>query len=73
MKWLNDNCGDVVLLLWGGPAQKLAKYFGNRHKKVMCAHPSPLSAHRGFFDSDCFIKVNKELKKMGKEGIDWSV
>lgn len=73
MKWLDEHCNDLVLLLWGLPAQNIGKYFGERHKKVICAHPSPLSAYKGFLGSNCFLSVNEQLKSMGKETIDWSL
>ncbi|HMP29454.1 MAG TPA: uracil-DNA glycosylase [Saprospiraceae bacterium] len=73
MKWLNENCDPLVLILWGGPAQEYGKYFSKQHKKVECPHPSPLSAYRGFFGSDCFNKANKELKKLKRDVIDWSL
>lgn len=73
MKWLNQKCNPLVLILWGVPAQKIGNYFTGPHKKIQCAHPSPLSASRGFFGSGCFIKASQELKKLGYEDIDWSL
>jgi uracil-DNA glycosylase len=51
----------VPALLWGAEAQKFQKYFGKN--AVMSAHPSPLSAYRGFFGSQPFSRVNKILEK----------
>jgi len=49
-----------VALLMGNGAQEMAKYF---EKKVVTAHPSPLSAHRGFLGSKPFSKINNLLDK----------
>jgi uracil-DNA glycosylase len=73
MRWLNENCDPLVLILWGGPAQEVGKYFKDPHKKVACPHPSPLSAYRGFFGSDCFNKANKALKSLERKPIKWSL
>lgn len=63
----------LAFLLWGGPAQKLA---GNpdpaRHLVLTAPHPSPLSAHRGFFGARPFSAVNRWLSARGETPIDWS-
>jgi uracil-DNA glycosylase len=59
---------DVVALLWGKQAQDLQKYF---RYSVESAHPSPLSAYRGFFGSRPFSAVNAHLRSLGREPIDW--
>jgi len=70
---LNQKKG-LVFLLWGGHAQKkAAKLTVNRHLILKSAHPSGLSAHRGFFGSRPFSKVNEYLKKNGQEPINWQV
>lgn len=62
----------VVILAWGLPAQKLAKQLaGGQIKVVESAHPSPLSAHRGFLASKPFSRANFELQKLGLSPIDW--
>ncbi|TMS65297.1 uracil-DNA glycosylase, partial [Pseudoalteromonas sp. S1941] len=43
----------------------------NRHYVLHAPHPSPLSAHRGFFGSGHFSKTNQLLTQMGKQPIDW--
>jgi uracil-DNA glycosylase len=66
----------VVFLAWGLPAGKrVAKVDRKRHCVLTGVHPSPLSAHRGFFDCGHFKKCNEWLvEKYGKEGgIDWSL
>lgn len=64
----------VVFLLWGRPAQKKEKLIDTeRHVVLKGAHPSPLSASRGFFGSRPFSRANEELQKRGREPIDWSL
>jgi uracil-DNA glycosylase len=64
----------VVFVLWGGYAQKKEKLIDtNRHIIVRSAHPSPLSAHRGFFGSRPFSRINEALRKLGKTEIDWQL
>lgn len=60
----------VIAILWGSRAQELGKYFPDRVESV---HPSPLSAHRGFFGSRPFSQVNSILKKRNEMEIDWSL
>lgn len=73
MRWLNENCGDLVVIAWGNYAQSFSKYFGERHRKISSPHPSGLSASKGFFGSKCFSKANKALKSLGRGEIDWSL
>lgn len=73
IRFLNERCEPMVVMLWGGHAQKLSSKFSDRHKKIMCAHPSPLSAHTGFFGSKCFSKANSYLKSLGRGSVDWSL
>jgi len=61
---------DVVAILWGNSARELAPLFKNR---VESAHPSPLSARRGFFGSKPFSAANKMLEETGRETIDWKL
>jgi uracil-DNA glycosylase len=60
----------LVAILWGRHAQELSEYFQMR---VESAHPSPLSAYRGFFGSKPFSKVNAALHSMNIKPIDWSL
>ena len=73
MRWLNDNCEPLVVIMWGNHAQSFSKFFGDRHRKIMGVHPSPLSASRGFFGSKPFSKANKYLAALGHDPIDWSL
>ncbi len=64
----------VVFVLWGGHAQKkLPLIDATVHTVVQSAHPSPLSAHNGFFGSKPFSKVNAALTEAGQMPIDWRV
>ncbi|MBQ8142268.1 MAG: uracil-DNA glycosylase [Bacilli bacterium] len=67
-----DRC--IVYLLWGNHAKKKASIIHNPKAKIVsCPHPSPLSASRGFFHSDCFKKVNERLKEASLEEIDFHI
>lgn len=62
-----------AFLLWGGPAQKFGAGLGNPgHLVIRSAHPSPLSAHRGFLGSRPFSQVNDWLSARGEAPIDWA-
>jgi len=60
----------VIALLWGKSAQELAHYFP-AELVIASAHPSPLSAYRGFFGSKPFSTINRILQERGQEGIAW--
>ena len=71
---LNAKEEPVVFLLWGRPAQsKLPLIDTNLHHVLTSAHPSPLSARRGFFGSKPFSRTNELLRKAGRGEIDWSL
>lgn len=62
----------VIFILWGKPAQMKKRLIDTeRHDIIEAPHPSPLSAHRGFFGSKPFSKVNKLLQSRGDEPIDF--
>jgi uracil-DNA glycosylase len=62
----------AVFVLWGAPAQKRRPLIDeNRHLVIASAHPSPLSAQRGFFGSKPFSRANDWLAKRGLTRIDW--
>ncbi|MFC4700346.1 uracil-DNA glycosylase [Glaciecola siphonariae] len=64
----------VVFLLWGGPAQKKMSLIDTtKHYVLRSAHPSPLSAHRGFLGCGHFSETNRILLKNGHSAIDWQV
>jgi uracil-DNA glycosylase len=62
----------VVFVLWGAPAGKKLELIDlSKHTVVQSAHPSPLSAHNGFFGSRPFSKINAALLEVGQPAIDW--
>ncbi|CAG0881820.1 unnamed protein product [Cyprideis torosa] len=70
---LSKQLPTLVFLLWGSHAQKKASLIDTKKHAVFRApHPSPLSAHRGFFGCKHFSKANEALKKKGHQPIDWS-
>ena len=69
---LATQCEHLVFILWGAYAQrKGASIDANRHLVLRSPHPSPLSAHRGFFGNKHFSKANSYLVAHGKEPVDW--
>ena len=71
---LNDNREGIVFMLWGSYAQKKGQFIDRKkHCVLQSPHPSPLSAHRGFFGCGHFVKANEYLVKHGQTPIDWSV
>lgn len=74
MEALNQHDKSIVFILWGNWAQKKASQITNpKHRMIMSAHPSPLSAYNGFFDSKPFSKTNAYLVELGRNPIDWSI
>jgi len=69
---LVERGGPLVAILWGRDAQSLAPALG-RTPIVASAHPSPLSAHAGFFGSRPFSRTNALLIEQGAEPIDWDL
>jgi len=71
---VNDKPERVVFILWGSFArQKRALITGPQHAVIESAHPSPLSAHRGFFGSRPFSRANQALVEAGREPVDWAL
>lgn len=69
---LNENRDHIVYILWGSYAQKKGAFINtNRNLVLKSPHPSPLSAHRGFFGNKHFSKANDYLIACGKEPINW--
>lgn len=74
IKLLNEKESPVVYLLWGNNAKEKSKYLTNpRHLVLKAAHPSPLSANRGFFGCRHFSKANEFLIRNGETPIDWQI
>lgn len=71
---VNDKRERVVFILWGTNARKKKALLDlTRHVVIESAHPSPLSAHNGFFGSRPFSRTNAALIAAGLEPIDWSL
>ncbi|MGJ8680620.1 uracil-DNA glycosylase [Paraglaciecola sp.] len=71
---LNNQCDDLVFILWGSHAQKKgASIDAKKHHILAGPHPSPLSAYRGFFGCKHFSKTNQILNSLGKTSINWQV
>ena len=71
---VNAKTDPVVFVLWGANARKkLALIDTSRHFVIESPHPSPLSAHRGFFGSRPFSRINAALLAAGKAEIDWQI
>ena len=71
---LNDRKDPIIFILWGNNAISKKKLITNKqHYILQSAHPSPLSASRGFFGSRPFSKTNEILKQLGKKPIDWQI
>ncbi|MCX7978644.1 MAG: uracil-DNA glycosylase [Bdellovibrionaceae bacterium] len=69
---LAENREGLVFVLWGSYAQKKGAFIDkSRHLVIESPHPSPLSAHRGFFGSRPFSKINAWLRSRGEKEIDW--
>ena len=74
VKALNEREKPLVFILWGNNARAKKQYIDtSRHLVLESAHPSPLSASRGFFGSRPFSKANQFLVKNGIESIDWQI
>ena len=72
LRWINKKDGPVVFMLWGNSAINAKKFLDNpKHLVLTCAHPSPLSASRGFFGCNHFRLANEYLKSYGEAPIKW--
>lgn len=71
---LGERERPLVFILWGRHAQQKASYIDrNRHLVLTSAHPSPLSAHNGFFGSKPFSRANEFLRSTGQDEIEWQI
>ena len=74
IKALSDKKSNLVFILWGAYAQsKKILIDSSKHLIIASPHPSPLSAHRGFFGSKPFSKTNDYLRKNKNKEIDWKI
>lgn len=71
---LNQHRENLVFLLWGSHAQKKGQFIDrSRHLVLTSVHPSPLSAHRGFFGCKHFSQTNRYLAEKGLGEINWQL
>lgn len=71
---LNRQRQSIVFVLWGAAAGRKATMIdGSKHVILRAPHPSPLSAHRGFFGCQHFSKINKHLVQRDLEPIEWQL
>ena len=71
---LNEECEGLVFMLWGSYAQKKGQYIKRiKHLVLESAHPSPLSAYRGFLGNGHFSRTNAWLLQNSKAIIDWQL
>ena len=74
IRQVNARTEPVVFMLWGSYAQKKAAFVdGSRHLVLKAPHPSPLSAHSGFFGCRHFSKANAFLEAKGLRPVDWAL
>lgn len=74
IRTISDQKEGVIFMLWGNFAKsKQALIDQNKHHILTAAHPSPFSAHNGFFGCQHFSKANEILTKQGKQPIDWTI
>lgn len=74
IKKLSDQKEGLIFLLWGRFAQQKSNLIdSNKHTILKAAHPSPFSAHNGFFGCRHFSKTNEILEQKGLEKIDWNI
>jgi uracil-DNA glycosylase len=71
---LNKHRENLVFVLWGSYAQKKGAFIdAQKHLVLKSVHPSPLSAHRGFFGNHQFSSINQYLVQHGQPVIDWQL
>lgn len=69
---VNQQQQGVVFMLWGSHAQRKGQFIDTqKHYVLKAPHPSPLSAHRGFFGCKHFSQANQYLQHIGKQPINW--
>jgi uracil-DNA glycosylase len=74
MREVNALPHPVVFILWGNYAQKKAGFVDEtKHLVIKSVHPSPLSAHNGFFGSKPFSRANEFLIAQGLQAVDWNI
>jgi uracil-DNA glycosylase len=68
---LGERSEPLIFMLWGAKASAKRTLIADHHFVLEAPHPSGLSAHRGFYGCEHFIKANQILEKLGKSKIDW--
>ncbi len=69
---INNNCKDIIFMLWGLKAQNWSKIINNNHIILSTSHPSPFSVDKGFKGSNIFKHANEILFKLNKKPINWN-
>ena len=74
LKQISDNLMNCVFMFWGSKAQRYADLVDStKHLVLSAAHPSPLSAHKGFFGCRHFSRANRYLADMKRDIIKWDI
>ena len=73
ISYLGSSQEHIVFILWGAHAGKKTSLIGQHHTVITSVHPSPLSAHRGFFGSRPFSRVNRALSDHHQPKINWAI
>jgi uracil-DNA glycosylase len=74
IKTLNSREEPIIFMLWGAPAKKKRELItAKQHTILTAAHPSPLSAHNGFFGCNHFKAANEILSALSEAPIDWQI
>jgi uracil-DNA glycosylase len=73
ISYLGSQSQHIVFVLWGAHAGKKASLIHQQHTVITSVHPSPLSAHRGFFGSRPFSQVNSALLDHNQSEINWAI
>lgn len=74
IRYLNKRNEPIIFVLWGANARSKKRLIDtSKHYILEAPHPSPLSAHRGFFGCNHFKKINEILEKLNKEKINWQI
>ena len=73
ISYLGSRQQHIVFVLWGAHAGKKTSLIGQHHTVITSVHPSPLSAHRGFFGSRPFSQANRALSNRNQPEINWMI
>jgi uracil-DNA glycosylase len=73
ISYLGSRQQHIVFMLWGAHAGKKTSLIGQHHTVITSVHPSPLSAHRGFFGSRPFSQANRALSNHNQPEINWMI